>query len=130
MVIVFRIPETKMRRRIRIVELANRPDGGELRQVERAGPESILPFHARLEFADEIPLVDHVRAAFESTDALADFDDGRNRGDCSQHRRGSVSVLTREFECQVAAEGVPGDDDAAKATGPSQFVDDVPRVLG
>src|SRR5436309_3413582 len=86
MVVIPGVPEPEMRRRVRIVELPDGPDGSELREVESARPEPILAPHPRLEVSHEIPLIQKVLALLERAHALFDLDDRRYCGDRDQRR--------------------------------------------
>ena len=75
------VAEAVMRRRVDVVELANRPDAVERRQVEAPGQARLAP-HPRLQVAHEVPLIGEVRAALDRADAALEIDrraDGARR---------------------------------------------------
>src|SRR5467141_1955602 len=73
MVIILGVAEAEVRRRVGLVELADGLDRVQLRQVEGARTAAILPAHAPLQVAHEIPLVEHVLRPLERARALADL---------------------------------------------------------
>ena len=66
-VVVGRPAEAVVRRRVGLVELAHGADPPQGGEIEPPGPRPGLPPHARLQVADEVPLVEAVRRQFEGT---------------------------------------------------------------
>ena len=104
MVVVLGAGEAEVRRGERFVELRG-PFGPRAADRAESGPGTlILPAHARLQAADEVPLVDDVRPPLERAHAGFELDDRRDRRDAAQLRRRRVAVVAGELQRQVAAE--------------------------
>src|SRR5207249_4843287 len=97
-----------MWRRVGFVEVAHRANVSEFRQVEAARPQFLLPTDPPFEVAHEIPFVEHVATPLERADALADFQDWRYGGHTDQRRMRMVAVFAGKFQCQIAAQRIPG----------------------
>src|SRR6188508_1443682 len=112
-----------------LVELPNGSDQRQSFERESPGMRGSLATHARLEAANEVPLIDKVRAAFEGVDARRKFDDGRNRAHAFQRRRRRAAVVAGELQREISAQRVAGDNNAIDALT-AKFGDDVRRVGG
>src|SRR5690606_33578757 len=68
------VAEAMMRRRVDVVEPANRPDAIERREVEGTWPGAVLAAHPRAQIADEVVVIGDVAPALDRTHTALQID--------------------------------------------------------
>ena len=112
-VVVGGVPESVVRRREGLVELADGAHRGERSEVEAPGHGARLAPHPPLEVADEVPFVDGVAPSFQGVDAERQVKGRRHGADRAQGGRRAAAVVAGELEGQIAAERVADDREGA-----------------
>ena len=128
MVVVGGAVETVVRRRVPIVEGADRPHLPEARQVEATGKDPRLPPHAALQVAAEVPLVDPVLPPLDRLHARLELDHRRHRGkgaDLGERRR---AELAGELHGDVAAKRVARHGEGREPVAIPQLGEDAQRI--